>query len=471
MKSALQEEYINHADKSLDGVNKATKLVESLSHEDTFLKSRISAEELYSECDNTKAECGTGNSSPESSSTSFSGFSSSSAGSESSDDILVSDSISSVDSRKSYEHVSADIACRISEKNCNADIPDPMKQLSPKFASLVDSVNGFTSSGTLNQSKSGYDGRQVQCNSNSPPLSGDSTRHEVPLSKRSAVPDIWEGVADSTEQKDRVENCPESLMSCGTNINDESDSISTLRFSFNLLGNNIPPLCKQACEKASGDALPAEKHHGDSVSPDEMRRGGVNTIDFPPVKYEKIKRTNEGSSSNSSTDSACCLKPREIGSSSCQSSYDSAVASSRIGVITENTNAKSLGQSPSSTNRMMDQAISNVNRNLIRNQVVSSSSAPDKRTVPKSENQSALLVRSGKCDGIDKHVATLSQDTVSSVNPRNGLKMSVWRVIDQLKGSVLSRYNLSGDMVDVDRKCNEKVALIFLFFHPPYLHS
>ncbi|KAK4742671.1 hypothetical protein SAY87_000672 [Trapa incisa] len=454
LKSALPEEYV-YAEKSQGIVNEAPKLG-SLSSEDAFSSSRGSAEKLNSEFDNTKTECTTGHSSPESSSNSFSGFSSSSAGSESSDDISVADSLSPVYSRKSYKHVSADDAHSISEKNINVVIPDPVKPLSPKFASLVDSIKDVTSSGTLNQHKNDYDERKVECKSTSPSFSGDNIRHAVPLAMHSEGPNFWEVVVDSTKQRGHIESCQESLVSGRTSINDESDNGSTLCFSFNLKGNNIASPCKKVCEEASGSAIPPEQHHHESVSPaaDEMRKSGVNKTDSPSLKYDAVKHTSEVPRGNTTDGITHCLKAREVGSSYCHSSHD--VASPMIGDITESMNSKSLSKLPSSTNRMMDNSTGNMDRNILRNKLIPSSSAPNNVIVPKSENWSSSLVRIRKPDGIDKHMGTTSQATISSLNPRNGLKMSVWRVLDQLKGSVLSRHNPSSNMVDVNGKCNEK---------------
>ncbi|XP_031400084.1 ubiquitin carboxyl-terminal hydrolase 17-like [Punica granatum] len=467
LKRAFLEEYVNHDGKCQNGVNKSTKLVELLPDEDTLLKSSSSAEELHTKCNDAKTAYGKGNTSPESSSASFSGFSASTTGSESSDDISVCESISSIDSGKCDEHISADTALGISEKDSNANIRDPVKPLSPKFASLVDSVGGFSSSGTLNQSKGDYDDGQVQCRSIKSSLSGNCTGNGT-LTKESLVPDFWEGVVDSSGQRDRIENCSASSMSSGINTKDAFDSGSTLHFSFHLSQDNTPTVGKQVFEKASGDAFGAEKPHGVYVSPSVKAKDGVNATDFPSKKYERTRYGDEGSS-NSSKNGAHFLKPREVSSSSFHSVHDSAGSSLKSGVVTGSMDAKSPGNSPSSTNGMTTHVSSNENRNLLRSHMVLSSTAPDKHAVSKSEDHSASHVKSRKAYETDKHVGFSSQATGGSLNSRNGLKMSVWRVIDQLKGSVISKHNQLGDPTDLDGKCNQKGLFSYELFIRLYM--
>lgn len=451
---------MKYGDKCQNGADQTTKSVESPSDEDTFFNSSSSAEELYSDYDKAKVMCSTGNSLPESSSASFSGFSTSTAASESSDNISVSESVSSANSRKSEQPVLADSAHETCGKNLDALVSDSGNPLSPKFASLVDSVNGFTSSGTWNQSNSDHDNGQVQCRSTSLSFADKSSRCLVYLTKQSAVPDFCEGAVHSTEQRDHTENCSASL-SCGTNTKDASNSGSSLCFSFNMLGNNAPLLSNQFSEKASGDALPAEKCHDGSASPGKMRKGGMHSTNSPNMKYEKAKCADRGSTNDTSTDTAQFFKPRAVGSSSSHFSHASSGASSRTGVATGSgsVEANNLGHLPSSTNGTMYHVIGNKNRNICKNSVVLPSNAPDSQAVSKSQVHSALHVKLGKADENAKHVRTSSLATGRSVNPRNCLKTSIWRVIDKLKGSVLTKQNQLEDPINVQGKCNEKVCI------------
>ena len=103
-----------------------------------------------SETESLETEKGTSLTS-ESCSTSFSGFSTSTSSSELADDVSVSESISSIETERSDEHLSAGgdvLHTSFSEKDASSIEP-----LSPKFASLVNSVNGFTTS-EVNETKS-----------------------------------------------------------------------------------------------------------------------------------------------------------------------------------------------------------------------------------------------------------------------------------------------------------------------------
>ncbi|KAE9595980.1 hypothetical protein Lal_00030870 [Lupinus albus] len=104
--------------------------------------------------DNIRVESNTKNvidSNSELSSNSFSGFSASNSSGESSDDSSVCDSMTSNEHGRSEGHVFADPSPVISDTISNDDSKGRVIPLSPKFASLVDSVKGFSTKNKLNQ--------------------------------------------------------------------------------------------------------------------------------------------------------------------------------------------------------------------------------------------------------------------------------------------------------------------------------
>ncbi|CAL0315559.1 unnamed protein product [Lupinus luteus] len=136
------------AEQGYHGIHDDMVQVESTEYKTCYKK--------LSTSDNIRVESNTKNildSNSELSSNSFYGFSASSSAGESSDDSSVCESMTSNEHGRSEGQVFADPTFVISDITSNDDSNGGAIPLSPKFASLVDSVEGFSTKDKLNQVK------------------------------------------------------------------------------------------------------------------------------------------------------------------------------------------------------------------------------------------------------------------------------------------------------------------------------
>ncbi|KAI4366535.1 hypothetical protein MLD38_022402 [Melastoma candidum] len=328
----------------------------------------------------------------------LSGFSSSVRSSESSDDLSACESFGSDDSGKSFMPLSAEITDEASQPTCSAEIADKDARCSPKFSILVDAVESFKDSGELGDSKDANEGCVVSS------LNRQSSLHGNLLdSSGNLTSGFWRTNLDSNEQK-RPINDYSSNGSTGTAGGfATSDSKSVPNFSFSF----------------SEDIFGSIQRREPKNTPASLADNLDNTINNGSAGSTKI-RSRDFESLRSRT-----LDVEGFSSLPPSSSLDTSHAtnsSTKIHVMdVKNMDFQKpkLREGGYTTSSIASHAAHNV-RHL------------DSR------------FKEGK-----------STDRLPSV--KNSLKSSVWRVLDQFKGSVLARHHQAVHGSDTSERDNVKV--------------
>ncbi|KAK8572416.1 hypothetical protein V6N13_048014 [Hibiscus sabdariffa] len=350
----------------------------------------------------------------ESSRASFSGFSSSSGESESSGDVSVCESISSNEPDKLDGSFSADANLDTFLTTSVVNKLDQTNPSSPKFVRLVDSVDKISKINKLNQTKTVQSGEN-QCRATSSLGSGSSDMGEDSIVEGSRLSSgSWDRTLESVPSTNDAN--VESFNSYLKDGKEASlDSGSSLHFSFNLLGNASSSHVHSAKVKDTklDDAPQGATSLGQAKLSDGVALfenfglGSSNVINSNSSNSEWANQVEYGS--NNVPHAA---KPKEatravapIVSGLPSSCFEKSCSTAAIS-----------GPSNVSTLRSSDAYSSNA-----RGHVVPS-------------------VKSGKFDNVHANVAKLPQVSSYSSNCKNGLKTSMFKVVDQLRGSKLPKH-------------------------------
>lgn len=303
------------------------------------------------------------------SSNSFSGFSASTGASESSDDSSVCESIISNENERSEGHIFADSTHDISDITKNGNSMGATIPLSPKFASLVDSVDGFSTMPKLNKVRPGFGKEEIKLTSNG--SSGLMMRKGAMVEPSTMSSGFWNNTLDLKGTKD--------------------DSY--------------------------GDPLPS--HSNESLT---------NSVG------NNMASAGSESSENEGVDSSRCVDASSI------------------------HNLQTVGSKDS--NHVMIYPGSELKSAEIR---CLPRTFADAKLVSRNEEECSHY--STKCgnNGIQSGTATSSQVASCSPNPKNGLKTSVLKVVDQFRGSNLSKHFPLAAGSDVAGKYSDKVIIEQIF--------
>ncbi|KAK7301113.1 hypothetical protein RJT34_11974 [Clitoria ternatea] len=140
------------------------------------------------------------------SSNSFSGFSTSTSAGESSDDSSVCESITSNEHERSEGNIFVDPIHDISHTTSNCNDMDVSIPVSPKFATLVDSVDGYSTKHKLNSVRPGFGKGESELVSNG--SSGLSMRKGATIEPSTVSSGFWNKTHDSMGIKDDSNNDP-----------------------------------------------------------------------------------------------------------------------------------------------------------------------------------------------------------------------------------------------------------------------
>ncbi|XP_012067985.1 ubiquitin carboxyl-terminal hydrolase 17 isoform X2 [Jatropha curcas] len=375
-------------------------------------------------------------SSSESSSTSFSGFSTSPTGGESSDNVSVGESISSNEPEGLDRTTALDTAPNVLEPVLNkAEETEPV---SPKFASLADSVDSFNKCSESNISRCN-DGemQHVPTGCSSQSISAMRKGSNTQSSKVSSG--FWDRtlkpvVSSNVAQDDP--NLPSSSAAANMKL---SDSESFLHFKFDLSSNRVSSLNLQTSEvkgTMSGDAHPSPL--GTSRPVDGASLSKNTSYDTLRIKSSKTMSLEKSSHiDNRSGYGSNVSKLSEVKSVSSSSSH--AHLPLNNGELSHVVDSKSNGyKSPSSSLNGL---------NIINNDTVSdshvsksrdSSSASQIHLASSANEHSFPSVKSGKVDNVETDAIAASPGSAS------GLKSSMWKVVDQLRGPKYAKYSDKG---------------------------
>ncbi|GAV66824.1 UCH domain-containing protein/zf-MYND domain-containing protein [Cephalotus follicularis] len=366
------------------------------------------------------------NSASECSSTSFSGFSTSPSSGESSDDNSVCESISSNEIGRSDGPLAADISLDMLDPPSNVNDVDRTKPLSPKFASLVDSVDDFKLN-KLNQIKPGIYGTTT---------SSSGLASSAFESTSSMSSGFWGRTLESIQSRNNDSAPSNSDENSKSKL---SDSASSLCFSFNLLGRTSSPSPAQGSEVKfikSDDNLPAASGHnkpnyGVALS-ENVGIDATKVRKSASLNCDRSNPTEKGFSSDSGIS-----KSAEIKSSSSPTNFHPRSSVKGDSVKADASCVSSLLSSSSERSKhAIDDPGSISHLFKSREHGCLSSNASDAHLSSSVGVHSVSGVKSGKVD--------VAEDIESCpLNGRNGSKISVWKVVDQFRGSKLSKHNPS----------------------------
>ncbi|KAJ6735516.1 UBIQUITIN CARBOXYL-TERMINAL HYDROLASE 16 [Salix purpurea] len=344
----------------------------------------------------------------ESSGTSFSGFStptgsslsgfSDHPGGESSDNVSVNESVSSNETDESDGKMPADTALDTLESSMNK--MDMTKPLSPKFSNLVDSVDSFNKLSKSNQSKlDGNDG-ESQCSSNSSGHS-NSARNGDSITKQAKVSSgFWGRTLDS--------------------VVSSSDTIDKSALS-NFTGPD------DALPSASGVSRPVDR----ALSSEKNDVDAQKVKNSPSISCESSNHINI----NFHGDSNVSSERKSVSSSS----Y--AHGSFSTGGLKLDAGSSKVCRSQSSRSERSDVIVNDPVGTLHLSKSRLSSSASKTHLTSTVGGHS---VSSEKYGNAELGAASSSQMASYSSSSINGLKSSVWKVVDQFRGPKCGRYSKKG---------------------------
>ncbi|KAG5223345.1 hypothetical protein OIU76_002049 [Salix suchowensis] len=382
----------------------------------------------------------------ESSGTSFSGFStptgsslsgfSDHPGGESSDNVSVNESVSSNETDESDGKMPADTALDTLESSMNK--MDMTKPLSPKFSNLVDSVDSFNKLSKSNQSKlDGNDG-ESQCSSNSSGHS-NSARNGDSITKQAKVSSgFWGRTLDSVvSSSDTIDKSALSNFT-GPGNNKPSKDESFLHFKFNLDGSDAPTQHAKSTRVKhiiSDDALPSAS--GVSRPVDRALSSEKNDVDAQKVKNSPSISCESSNHININFhgDSNVSSERKSVSSSS----Y--AHGSFSTGGLKLDAGSSKVCRSQSSRSERSDVIVNDPVGTLHLSKSRLSSSASKTHLTSTVGGHS---VSSEKYGNVELGAASSSQMASYSSSSINGLKSSVWKVVDQFRGPKCGRYSKKG---------------------------
>ncbi|XP_059637309.1 ubiquitin carboxyl-terminal hydrolase 16 [Cornus florida] len=414
-----QEEFEIHGNSFEPEGKQCAKPVEKFPEEPAISNSS-SDPEVFCGKDDTRTECiadGKGNSSASKFTTSSlsEGFSMRTTSSESSADVAVHRVSSSHPPERLGGHNSSNIVPDKLETACSRNM-DQIKQSSTKHPTLVNTLDSFNSSGKSNQIKADCNDGDSACrstSSSSTPSSG-----------------FWEGTIDSSGSKDDLED---SAQSSSIKVSDAKPFQSSLRLSFNLVRDAVPPLHVQGSDTkqilsddSRATTLGIKKPIDGAAISEEICKDNSKTTSLPSLSSEVSKHVGFDSSSDSRV-----LKCRERRSFPSSPSYaHSASDSGRHSISTDASNASSL------------RSLSTERSNHVVN---GTSGAKDGRRSVSSQ-------KSRKVDSAD---APAANPIHFAPMANNGTKTSM-KVVEQFRSSKSSSHHPSGVGGEIVRRYNNK---------------
>ncbi|XP_044475523.1 ubiquitin carboxyl-terminal hydrolase 16-like isoform X2 [Mangifera indica] len=328
--------------------------------------------------------------------TSFSGFSASHTGSDSSDDVSVCESISSNESEKLDGPLSAGICVDMLETVSSVKNLNQIKPLSPKFASLVNSVNNFTNLNKLSQIKPSSSGEGTSYSGlNIGQMHEDSNAESCTVSSG-----FWGRALESTTDAyddSSLSNSP----SCSSNL-PPSPSLS-------VRGPEVKGI-------VSDDALP----EASGRSKDRVTK--TSNVDFSQVRSSPSLNCKSSSLTVNGTNvGSHASKSGEVKASVSFSSHahpSSSVRKDSISVDASNSSSLQSSNLEKSNNVINDNG--------------GSSHHVEVHSVPS--------VRSGRINDVHATSPLFFRVKNCSSNDENGLKTSLWKAVDQLRSKSLKQH-------------------------------
>uniref|UniRef100_A0A6N2MGW4 USP domain-containing protein n=1 Tax=Salix viminalis TaxID=40686 RepID=A0A6N2MGW4_SALVM len=403
----------------------------------------------------------------------FFGFSAHSNG-ESSDSVSVSESISSNETEGSERQTPADIALLTLESSLNE--VDTRTVIISKFATLVDSIDTFNKLSKSNQSEPhGYD-RESQCSSSFSSHKVSAANDETITKPAKVSSGFWGRTLDSVgSSSDGGDGSAPSNFNGPGNSKSSNDKISLL-FKCSLSGSDAPTSDAKGLKVNNiipDDSLPSVP----GVRPaDGAISSEKNGVDALKVKRSNLVDNNSNGGSNVSFESksVSSSSPYAHGSFSSEVKLDSSASKvcRSQALRSERSNVAAgdiFGTSHLSKSRL-------------------SSSASETHLTSSAGGRSVSSVKLGGKVGNVEPGAASSQMASYSPGSINGLKSSVWKVVDQFRGPKSGGYSNKGlfpynlfvrlytsnkvemrpcGLINCGNSCYANAALQCLAFTPP----
>ncbi|XP_050375495.1 ubiquitin carboxyl-terminal hydrolase 17-like [Argentina anserina] len=385
-----------------------------------------------------------------SSATSFSGFSNSTSGSGSSDDVSVSESVSSFEPDRADAHQTANDSIDMLHNSFNLEQIDQSGPLSPKFASLVDSVDGFAKLCKSNQvqpSCNNEDNAQISISSSG--VNHNGTNKGPATKSCTTTSDFWGSALDSFESEgdDHVSS------SCIASKSKISPSGSSSHTSFE--SSTATPLHtgdSESTSSISDDALSDTSGPYKSINGAELlEKTSGDVSKFRNSPSLNLKGSHNDDSEPRSTSPAINFRETKPKSSSLSYGLKS-LSNESISVKDALHSSKVVPTSSERSNHIANSCSRTLKSNVADCQ---SSSVSDACFVSGGRGSSVLSVKSGNGHPVEDSDTVSSQVTKSS-NEKTGSKTSVFKVFDQFRGTKISKHYPVGVESDIAGKHAEK---------------
>ncbi|CAI8599164.1 unnamed protein product [Vicia faba] len=392
------------------------------------------------------------------SSNSFSGFSASPSSSDSSDDSSVCESIVSNEHDQSEGHTSFVPTLVITDKTTSNSNVDAAISSSPKFASLLDSVGGSSTVHKLNHITSGSSKGERKLASNG--ASGSSVLKGVKIEPSG----FWDkaldsgGIKDNTNNKTYPSHSDEST--CG-----KADSGLSFRFQFGTM-SPLHVRDTEAKESLPNDTLPnsvgKNMPHPGSASSENNNMNSLKgrNLSFTNGDPNFISKTRSGSGSYQ-------LESKD---------------SSEPPLHSFSSQSSSLGKDPGSADTRsilnLQPSGSVASNHVVDNHGFSSKSVIVLCKTDELADSELASTNEGHSQPSTKHrnndikYGTATSSHISySANSKSGLKTSVLKVVDQIRGSNLSKHTPLALGSDIAGKYNDKGLFPYESFVKLYNHN
>lgn len=375
------------------------------------------------------------------SSTSFSGFSASANSSDSSDDSSVCESIISNEQDRSEGHIFVVPTLDISDKPAN-DKSTSVVMPSPKFTSMLDSVDGSSTIHKLNNVTSCSSKEEREITSNG--ASGLSMLKGVKIEHSG----FWDKALDSRGIKGDSKNntCPSHS---NESVGEKTDSGCSIYSPL----STMPPLHVQ--HTGATNSLP-DYNLPNSVG-NNMPRPRSASSENENMNSSKVRNFSYINNKNSNFASYSTASGFELKSKDNLPPLPS-FSPQLSSVVKDPGSADALSirnlQSPGSmvSNHVVDNhgyTSKSTNIRCLTRELV------DSKLSSTTEGHSLPSTKHAK-NGIEYGTVTSSQVASCSANSKSGLKTSVLKVVDQFSGSKFSKRSPLADESDIAGRYNDK---------------
>ncbi|XP_020213972.1 ubiquitin carboxyl-terminal hydrolase 16 [Cajanus cajan] len=368
------------------------------------------------------------------SSNSFSGFSASTGSSDSSDDSSVCESIISNEHDRPEGHMFVDPTLDIADNISNDDSMGVTMSSSPKFASLVESVDGFSTKNKLNHIRPGFSEEESKLASN---VKASSSMGKT-IQPSTAFSGFWDKALDPRGIKDNNIKNDTHSSSSDESMGKKTVSESSFHFSF----STIPPfhvrdtktkdcVSDDAVSNCNGNNMPFSGSASSKNDNMSSSKGG----DFSFINSRTSNVMTYGTPSGSESEQ---LESKDSsGPPLSFSTQSSSVDKESVSADALNIhNLQSTGSMVS--NHVVDNCGSTLKSSEIR---CLTDELADSNLASRTE---AHLHSSTTCGNNDikseTRAVTSSRVASYSVNSKSGLRTSVLKVVDQFRGSNLSKH-------------------------------